>query len=273
MTAISDFITNLRNFRTSADSSAMIGDIDLFIAALQEIAGGVPPSVAGGDLSGNYPDPVVNQASGDFLIGAVNGNDAAKFVNFDRGGIQIVSKAGGNFDGFLLGTNVAGAGIFGTIEPSGVPLSTELVLKDGTTAEFADMHFRDLRLDRNLIFGVGVTRIFGDDGGNVFFVLDAGSFNSVEFQAVAGSSPAISFNGKNFIFSSDNGGGPTSDTADLKASTLTTDGFTVLTLPVGVIGNRAYVTDALAPVFGNAVVGGGAVVIPVFFDGTAWVVG
>lgn len=37
-------------------------------------------------------------------------------------------------------------------------------------------------------------------------------------------------------------------------------------------GTRGYVTDATAPTFGSAVVGGGAVEIPVYFDGT-WKVG
>lgn len=50
--------------------------------------------------------------------------------------------------------------------------------------------------------------------------------------------------------------------------------YTVATLPVaGTQGRRAWVTDALAPAFGAAVVGGGAVVIPVFDTGAAWIVG
>lgn len=47
--------------------------------------------------------------------------------------------------------------------------------------------------------------------------------------------------------------------------------YTVATLPAGVQGYVAYVTDALAPAFLTAVVGGGAVVTPVFYDGTNWV--
>jgi hypothetical protein len=38
-------------------------------------------------------------------------------------------------------------------------------------------------------------------------------------------------------------------------------------------GSRAVVSDALAPVFGAAVVGGGAVKVPVYYDGTIWRVG
>lgn len=50
--------------------------------------------------------------------------------------------------------------------------------------------------------------------------------------------------------------------------------YTVATLPAaGIQGRRAWVTDALAPVFLTPVAGGGAVVCPVFDNGTAWVAG
>ena len=51
----------------------------------------------------------------------------------------------------------------------------------------------------------------------------------------------------------------------------TLKGYTVATLPTGVTGDVAYVTDALAPTWGAAVVGGGTVKVPVFYDGTNWV--
>ena len=50
--------------------------------------------------------------------------------------------------------------------------------------------------------------------------------------------------------------------------------YTVATLPTaGTQGRRAWVTNALAPTFLSAPVGGGAVVCPVFDNGTGWVVG
>lgn len=48
-------------------------------------------------------------------------------------------------------------------------------------------------------------------------------------------------------------------------------GYTVATLPAGTQGDTAFVTDALAPTFLATVVGGGAVVTPVFYNGTNWV--
>jgi len=50
-------------------------------------------------------------------------------------------------------------------------------------------------------------------------------------------------------------------------------GYTVAALPTGVVGQRAYVTDAASPSFGSAVSGGGSVVIPVFRNASAWIVG
>jgi hypothetical protein len=50
-------------------------------------------------------------------------------------------------------------------------------------------------------------------------------------------------------------------------------GHTVATLPAGTTGMLAHVTDALAPVFGAAVVGGGTVMVPVYYTGAAWFVG
>ena len=47
--------------------------------------------------------------------------------------------------------------------------------------------------------------------------------------------------------------------------------YTVVTLPTGVEGDTAYVTDATAPTYLGTLTGGGSVKCPVFFNGTAWV--
>jgi hypothetical protein len=50
--------------------------------------------------------------------------------------------------------------------------------------------------------------------------------------------------------------------------------YTVATLPTaGTAGRRAFVSNALTPVALSAVVGGGAVTVPVFDNGTSWMVG
>jgi len=62
-------------------------------------------------------------------------------------------------------------------------------------------------------------------------------------------------------------------------STITINGlfkqntYTVATLPTGSAGSRSFVTNALTPTFGAAVVGGGSVGVPVYHDGTSWKVG
>jgi len=47
--------------------------------------------------------------------------------------------------------------------------------------------------------------------------------------------------------------------------------YTVAGLPAGTQGDTAFVTDATTPTYLAAVVGGGSVVTPVFYNGTAWV--
>jgi hypothetical protein len=47
--------------------------------------------------------------------------------------------------------------------------------------------------------------------------------------------------------------------------------YTVATLPTGAQGDTAYVTDATAPTYIGTLTGGGSVVCPVFYNGTAWV--
>jgi hypothetical protein len=60
------------------------------------------------------------------------------------------------------------------------------------------------------------------------------------------------------------------------ASNIKLNVYTVSTLPNAVTsgaGTLAFVSDASAPTFGSTVVGGGAVNVPVYSDGTNWKVG
>ena len=63
---------------------------------------------------------------------------------------------------------------------------------------------------------------------------------------------------------------------DSTVATIGTVAGTVANLPAAATagaGARGFVTDALAPVFGSAVTGGGAVAVPVYSTGSAWFVG
>lgn len=56
------------------------------------------------------------------------------------------------------------------------------------------------------------------------------------------------------------------------SATVAVGEYTVATLPVApATGSMAYVTDATAPTYLGTLTGGGAVVCPVFYNGTAWV--
>lgn len=104
----------------------------------------------------------------------------------------------------------------------------------------------------------------GSYGGNLIFSTNPGTGSGVSQRMQISAAGGVSI-------------GNTVDpgAANLSVSgTINTKGYTVATLPtVGTVGRRAYVTNALAPTFGATVVGGGAVVVPVFDNGTAWVVG
>ena len=59
--------------------------------------------------------------------------------------------------------------------------------------------------------------------------------------------------------------------ANISALPVRLKGYTVAGLPAGTQGDLAFVTDANAPTYNATVAGGGAVVIPVFYNGTNWV--
>lgn len=123
------------------------------------------------------------------------------------------------------------------------------------------------------IWNNGAERMTIGTGGNITAVTGS-FFTSANYYInnnayIGGSSGAMSLNasGTNQAISlipSGTGDVILNSPARLKA-------YTVATLPAGVQGQVAFVTDALAPTFLATVVGGGAVVTPVFYNGTNWV--
>jgi len=65
-------------------------------------------------------------------------------------------------------------------------------------------------------------------------------------------------------------GEPTYASTTLIQGVLNQTVYTVATLPATTSGARSFVSDALAPAMGVPVVGGGAVSIPVYYNGTNW---
>jgi hypothetical protein len=57
----------------------------------------------------------------------------------------------------------------------------------------------------------------------------------------------------------------------IRGVTAHTTSYTIATLPTGVQGDTAYVTDATAPTYLGVLIGGGSIKCPVFYNGTTWV--
>ena len=109
------------------------------------------------------------------------------------------------------------------------------------------------------------------------FGITSGS-NNVILGSYDGAAAPISGTGDNYIVLSDgvgNIGAYWDGTTKIQYAQgpIVTKGYTVATLPAGVTGARAHVTDATAPTFLGTLTGGGTVTCPVFYDGTAWVAG
>ena len=130
--------------------------------------------------------------------------------------------------------------------------------------------------------GAGTGTASPNNGGNIGLGYSSGSgittgSNNVVLGGYNGGAAPISATGSNYVVLSD-GAGNVRQTIDpnghaIFGATTRTAGYLVAALPTGVTGMRAYVTNALTPVFGATVVTGGAVTVPVFYNGTNWIVG
>jgi len=92
-------------------------------------------------------------------------------------------------------------------------------------------------------------------------------FGRLNFGSAADTHPAIARDGAGIKFT----GAAAGSTSHIKVPAVA-----VLSLPAAAtagVGARAFVNDALAPVFGSTVATGGAVAVPVYSDGSAWKVG
>lgn len=163
----------------------------------------------------------------------------------------------GVWNGFkITNTNVFGFGATGTL------------FKEGTTLLFNNRFYSELNVDL--------------PAGAELSDLQNSNFNDDELFQITNS--LIKLNGTVSI----------ANTAALLPNILSTDsesrwinnigientpelvkvkGYTVTTLPTGQVGYRAYVSDATATTYGSTVVGGGANTVPVFYDGSNWIIG
>ena len=171
----------------------------------------------------------------------------------------------GNGTGYALGTLTAGTGItvtngLGTITvTNSLPDLTVVLTGAGTTVVTGT--YPNFTITSNDAFVGTVTSVGGT--GTVNGITLTGTVTTSGNLTLGGALSGVSLTTQvSGILPVANGGN------GLGAA------YTVATLPAaGTQGRRAWVTNALAPTFLSAPVGGGAVVCPVFDNGTAWVVG
>ena len=192
--------------------------------------------------------------------------------------------------GFLYGNAIslsgsigANVGTFSSITVNNYPISS------GANFDVTSIAIGTGALS-NTTFGLDNTAIGNDalknvsDGyNNVAFGNNAGKFLTSGYKNIYFGYGASSSSGSvndEIVIGSQTGGGNYTTTIGNATTTstklmgkLVTSTYTVATLPTGTVGSRSFVTNALSPTFGAAVVGGGAVGVPVYHDGTSWKVG
>lgn len=197
--------------------------------------------VTGDQVTAATLNTAVNSAT--FASGAVDSST----TQLSSG--AIIVKDGG-ITGAKLASNIV-------ISTSGTITSTAtagaLILSGATTI--------NRRLD---IGNTGQTTNIGVDSSTGGAAIGGGAAYSTFINSGAATSPVqIGVNGVLI--------GNFTSTTFISSVPIRLKNYTVATLPAGTQGDTAFVTDALAPTFLTALTGGGAVVTPAFYNGTAWV--
>ncbi len=130
---------------------------------------------------------------------------------------------------------------------------------------YSGIYFQNTQTSGEMTFG-------GNFGADLTGVMTFACSYIINFGPA--SSPSLSIKETGFV-----GVGNTAPTekldvnGNIKATgTVRTKGYTVATLPAGTVGDMAYVTNALTPSYLATVVGGGSQTVPVFYNGTNWIV-
>lgn len=207
--------------------------------------------------SGTFSSWSLTQSMGFFSVQGLSGTGIAMAVQPDGPGVGIgvlppawgLSNAGGAL-------SLRGVGSLGAASMWGGNLSASFGSNVYMSASGATYNSS----------GFAQYFTYNSTGGLDFYTAPSGVKDAAAtFTKVA----AMDVNGR-AVFGSGTFSGP----ATLQTSgALKTGGFTVATLPASpTIGTRTYVTNALGPVYLATVVGGGAVTVPVFYNGTSWIV-
>lgn len=204
--------------------------------------------------------------------------DSRRWVRSDSTDVTIVLPLAAGGTGNASGTATVNANLTGPITSTGN--ATAVASQTGTGSTFA--------MKASPVFN-GLVDIDQEDGG---LVIDSGTNQrygiikttgkGAEFRWLTAATVGFRFRritagtllvptADSVVFEIDNAGNLSIAGIATLGAPITLKGYTVATLPAGVVGYRAYVTDALGPAYGAVVVGGGAVVTPVFFNGAAWI--
>lgn len=249
----------------------------------------LPPSgTAGGSLGGTYPNPtVVTNANLTGVITSVGNatsiasqtGTGTKFVvdtspTLITPALGVATATSLAIGGATLGTNglaVTGHVLLEGVTSTGATGTGNLVFAGGPQFQgFSSTG--NITLQSAVSISITATGIIGSGTGNRTLNLSTGATISGATAAINMGNGGVAGSTTNITIGSTLG----TSTITMNGKTVFTNtarlqGYTVATLPAGTQGDMAYVTDALAPTFLATIVGGGAVVTPVFHNGTNWV--
>jgi len=208
---------------------------------------------------------LISSAGNVTLTGALTGTSATFTSDASINGLTVGRGAGNSIENTAIGYRALVSNTTGIYNTS---LGSD-ALRNNTTA-----------VD-NTAIGFGAGQSITTGGSNTFLGSNTGSgITTGSGNTILGKNNTALASGltNNIILSS--GGGNIKAQHDgtnwtmqgtvINTAPLRLKGYTVATLPTGVQGDSAFVTDALAPTFMSVIVGGGSVVSRVFFNGSNW---
>ena len=240
----------------SLAGSASMGEISLIQASYGVFDGGVPSKISGFEAQNLFNGAVAGVTTANGMWVRNQGKAGVTNAN----GIQIDLQTGStNNDSIWLTGNAIGSDIaFGSARNVKLYYDGTNYVLNSRVSGTANFSFQGgTILPRTGTATAGTSPVKFTSGA----LLTAAEAGSVEFLT-------------DKFYATITTGAARKTLAFLESPIFTTPatiGYTVATLPAGVQGMRAYVTDALAPAFLVALVGGGAVVTPSFYNGAAWI--
>lgn len=268
-TAIGDIAPNTGAFTTLSATGIISGGngggtVDISILQIESYA-----LINGANVYFRNDGATINFGSG----------DDAKLTRFAANTLGLKNST--NAQTFVISRSNDGAGNSSqvNIAASGTTCSfTAAVAGTGWPGGFAGYTF-----DAAVMIGSGAGSIqFSTNGfitsnGSLFLNNSSGSIviqqGFLTFSGISSSEAGIKRTGTTLSvrLADDSGDADFLAARFIASNVIRMKGYTVATLPSGTVGDNAYVTDALLPSFLTTIAGGGAVVTPVFYNGSNWV--